>query len=72
MLFAENKTLYEVKRARLVTILKTAYPEDLANKLNLELIKLKILVQTQENNYNDRIGAALNIEEGLFPDKELI
>ena len=72
MLFAENKTLYEVKRARLVTILKTAYPEDLANKLNLELIKLKILVQTQVNNYNDRIGAALNIEEGLFPDKELI
>lgn len=72
LLYAEKKSLYEVKRARLGTVIKAIYPRELAEKINLEMIKLKILVQTQINNYNDRIGASIDLEDGLFKEDDLI
>ena len=53
-------------------IFRRVYPEDLAKKLDLEVIKLQILVQTQVRNSNDKIGADLSIEDGLFPPTEII
>lgn len=72
LLYSEKKSLYEIKRAKLGTIIKAAYPRELAEKINLEMIKLKILVQTQLDNYNDKIGASVDLENGLFKEDDLI
>ena len=72
LLYSEKKSLYEVKRAKLGTVIRAVYPKELAEKINLEMIKLKILVQTQINNYNDRIGASVDLEDGLFKEDEII
>lgn len=70
--FSEDRTMADLRNITFSKIFRRVYPEDLAKKLDLEVIKLQILVQTQVRNSNDKIGADLSIEDGLFPPTEII
>lgn len=53
-------------------ILDQVYPKELSEYLKSELYKLRLLVQSQTRNNNDRIGEMINLENRLFPQDEII
>ena len=51
--------------------MRRAYPKDVADKIEGEIIKLSILVQNQHKN-GDNIGQDISFEEELFPEDVLL
>ena len=59
------------KPLSLVDVMRRAYPREVADKIEGEIVKLSILVQNQHKN-GDNIGQDISFEEELFPEDILL
>ena len=51
-------------------VISAVYPEEIAENLKHEIVRLEVLVQNQIRN-NDNCGADLSMEDELFPESEI-
>lgn len=71
MKYAETHLKADIENVgSLGEVISAVYPEEIAEDLKHEIVRLEVLVQNQIRN-NDNCGADLSMEDELFPESEI-